>query len=83
MRHIELNDLSDPGLDVYARLTEPQLRSRLEPGRGVFIAESPKVIRAALAAGCRPLSLLMERRWLQNAGQNGMAELLARCKAAA
>ena len=79
MRHIELNDLSDPGLDVYARLTEPQLRSRLEPGRGVFIAESPKVIRAALAAGCRPLSLLMERRWLQNAGQNGMAELLARC----
>ena len=61
---VTLEDLSAPEIAVYARLTEAQLRNRLEPEKGVFIAESPKVIRLALEAGCVPVSLLMERRHL-------------------
>lgn len=72
---IEITDLNMPELDVYARLTEAQLRARMEAERGVFIAESPKVIELALNAGCIPLSLLMERRHLQGQG----APLMARC----
>ena len=59
---IEIKDFSSPQLDVFARLTEGQLRSRLEPEKGIFIAESPKVIERALNAGYEPVSLLMERR---------------------
>ncbi len=59
---IEVTDLTLPGLDAFARLTEAQLRSRQEPEKGIFIAESPKVIQRALDAGCEPVSLLMERR---------------------
>ncbi|WP_370826452.1 TrmH family RNA methyltransferase [Fournierella massiliensis] len=72
---IEITDLNMLELDVYARLTEAQLRARMEAERGVFIAESPKVIELALNAGCTPLSLLMERRHLQGQG----ASLMARC----
>ena len=57
---IHLESLDDPALDVYARLTEAQIRNRLEPEKGVFIAESPKVIRLALDAGFVPVSFLME-----------------------
>ena len=59
---VEITDLSAPELDVYARLTQAQLRNRLEPEKGIFIAESPKVIARALDAGYTPLSLLMERK---------------------
>ena len=59
---IEIIDLSLPELDVYARLTEAQLRNRLEPEKGIFIAESTKVIDVALRAGYTPVSLLMERK---------------------
>ena len=52
---IEVTDLDAPELDVYARLTQAQLRSRREPEKGIFIAESPKVIGHALDAGCVPL----------------------------
>ena len=62
---IEITDLSLPALDTYVRLTENQLRNRLEPQKGIFIAESLKVIRSALAAGCRPVSFLMERKHLE------------------
>ena len=61
---IEITDLSAPELDVYARLTQAQLRNRLEPEKGIFIAESGKVIERALAAGHEPLSFLMEEKWL-------------------
>lgn len=57
----EITDFHAPELDVYARLTEAQLLNRFEPQKGMFIAESPKVIQRALAAGCRPVSLLVER----------------------
>ena len=59
---IEIHSFDDPRLDVYARLTEAQLLNRFEPAKGMFIAESPKVIQRALDAGCRPVSLLMERK---------------------
>ena len=59
---IEINDIHAPELDVYTRLTEAQLKNRLHPQAGLFIAESPKVIGYALDAGCEPISLLMERR---------------------
>ena len=72
---IEITDLSAPELDVYARLTQAQLRSRLEPEKGIFIAESPKVIARALDAGYTPLSLLMERRQITGPA----AEILTRC----
>lgn len=72
---VEISDLSAPELDAYARLTEAQLRNRLEPEKGVMIVESTKVISSALDAGCEPLSMLMERR--QIAGQ--AQELITRC----
>ena len=59
---IEITSLDDPGLVHYTGLTQTQLRNRLEPEKGVFIAESPKVIRLALAAGSEPISFLMERK---------------------
>lgn len=59
---IEITSLDQPGVDVYGTLTEAQLRNRLEPDKGIFIAESPKVIHVALDAGYEPLSLLCERR---------------------
>lgn len=64
---IEIHDLNAPELAVYARLTEAQLRSRQHPEQAVFIAESVKVIEYALAAGCEPVSFLMERRQLEGA----------------
>lgn len=66
---IEICDLSRPELDVFARLTEAQLRCRRMPEKGLFIAESVKVISHALDAGYEPVSLLMERR--QIVGQAG------------
>ena len=72
---IEITDFSAPELDVYARLTQAQLRNRLEPEKGVFIAESPKVIARALDAGYQPLSLLMERKQITGPAQ----DILTRC----
>ncbi len=62
MNIIEVCSLQHPGVEVFATLTEAQLRNRLEPAKGVFIVESPKVIRVALQAGYEPLALLCERR---------------------
>ena len=59
---VEIQNFSDPALDVYARLTENQLKNRLHPEDALFIAESPKVVGTALDAGLVPVSLLTERR---------------------
>ena len=72
---IEISDFHAPELDPYARLTQNQLRCRLEPEKGIFIAESPKVISRALDAGYEPVSLLMERRQITGPA----AEILTRC----
>ena len=72
---IEITDFHAPELDPYARLTQNQLRNRLEPEKGIFIAESPKVIDRALDAGYQPVSLLMERRQITGPA----AGILGRC----
>ena len=72
---IEISDFSDPRLDVYARLTEAQLLNRFEPAKGMFIAESPKVIDRALNSGCQPVSLLMERKDIDGSAK----EIIERC----
>ena len=72
---IRLHSIDGPALDVYARLTEAQIRNRLEPEKGVFIAESPKVIRLALDAGFEPVSFLMEEKHIEGDAK----DLLARC----
>lgn len=75
MAVIEISSLVHPGVELFATLTEAQLRNRLEPDKGIFIAESPKVIRVALEAGYEPLALLCERKHI--AGD--AADIIARC----
>ena len=72
---IELTDFSAPELDVSARLTENQLINRHEPEKGLFIAESPKVVERALDAGCTPVSLLLERKHIEGEAK----DVIARC----
>ncbi len=67
MSFVEVETLDDPRLDAYARLTEAQLRNKLEPEKGIFIAESLKVIDRALAGGMVPLSVLMTPEWMDAA----------------
>lgn len=72
---IELSDFHDPELDIYARLTEGQLKNRAEPEKGMFIAESPNVIHRALDAGYEPVSMLMERKHVDGQAR----QIIARC----
>ena len=67
---IKIEDFSAPELDLYARLTGAQLRSKLEPEKAVFIAESPEVIRVAMNAGLEPISLLTDERLINSAVAN-------------
>ena len=66
---IEIKDFNAPELDVYARLSEVQLLNREFPEKGLFIAESPKVIERALDAGYEPVSCLMEKRHIEGEGR--------------
>lgn len=75
IQYTEITDFSAPELDIYARLTEAQLLNRFEPKKGMFIAESPKVIMRALDAGCQPVSLLVERGHVNEEA----AEAIIRC----
>ena len=77
MEIIRIDTFEDERLDVYARLTDLQLRSRLEPERGVFIAESSEVIGRALDSGQLPLSLLVTDKLLEDARANGLLERVA------
>ena len=72
---IEINSLSHPGVELFSTLTESQLRKQMEPEKGIFIAESPKVIRVALDAGYEPLALLCEQKHI--AGD--AADIVGRC----
>ena len=72
---IEITDFAAPDLDIYARLTEGQLLNRHEPDKGIFIAESPKVIERALDAGCVPISMLMEKKHVERQAR----EIIRRC----
>ena len=73
---IEINEFEAPELDVYARLTENQLLNRHEPEKGLFIAESPKVIERALDAGCVPVSILVEKKHIETQAK----DIIARCE---
>lgn len=75
MSIVEIKSLHDPGVEVFSTLTEAQLRNRVEPEKGIFIAESPKVIHVALDAGYQPLSLLCERRHIEGDART----LIERC----
>lgn len=75
MRIVEISSLEQSGVEVFGTLTEAQLRNRLEPDKGIFIAESPKVIDVALRAGYEPLALLCERRHIEG----DAAHIIARC----
>ena len=72
---IEIGEFSDPALEVYARLSEGQLKNRAEPEKGLFIAESPNVIHRALDGGYVPVSLLMERKHIEGQAR----EIVERC----
>ncbi len=72
---IEINSLNAEGVEVFGKLTEAQLRNRLEPEKGIFIAESPKVIHVALNAGYEPLSLLCEEKHITG----DAADIISRC----
>ncbi|MBQ5316021.1 MAG: RNA methyltransferase [Oscillospiraceae bacterium] len=75
MNVTEVTDLSSEGVRVYSHLTEAQLRNRLEPSKGIFIAESPKVINVALNEGLEPVSMLMDRRHIDGSAR----EVIDRC----
>ena len=66
----EITNFFDPELDIYARLSEAQLMNREFPEKGLFIAESPKVIERALDAGYEPISCLMEKRHIDGEGKH-------------
>ena len=72
---IEISSLTHPGVEIFSTLTEAQLRNRLEPDKGLFIAESPKVIKVALDAGYEPLALLCEHKHIYG----DAAEIIERC----
>lgn len=72
---IEITTLEHPGVDVFGSLTEAQLRNRLNPANGIFIAESPKVINVALDAGYEPVSMLCERKHIDG----DAADIISRC----
>ncbi len=75
MKILKISDFAAPELDVYARLNESQLYHYNEPAPGIFIAESPKVITRALAAGYEPISFLMEERYLGGEGKESSEEI--------
>lgn len=72
---IEISSLTYPGIEIFGTLTENHLRNRLEPDKGLFIAESPKVIKVALEAGYEPLSLLCEKKHITG----DAADIIERC----
>ena len=72
---IEITSLEHPGAEIFGTLTEAQLRNRIEPEKGIFIAESPKVINVALDAGYCPVSLLCERKHITG----DAADIIRRC----
>ncbi len=72
---IEVTSLTQQGVELFSSLTEAQLRNRAEPEKGIFIAESPKVIHVALDAGLEPVALLCEQRHLEG----DAASIVARC----
>ena len=76
MNLIEITSLSHPGAEMFSTLTEAQLRNKIEPDKGIFIAESPKVIRVALTAGYEPVALLCEKKHIEGDAR----DIISRCE---
>lgn len=76
MAVIEISSLAHPGVEIFSALTETQLRNHWEGEQGLFIVESPKVIRVALEAGYQPLALLCEQKHITG----DAADIVARCE---
>ena len=74
MNIIEIKSLDQPGVELFSTLTEAQLRNRIDSQRGIFIAESPKVIRVALQAGYEPVALLCEQRHIEGDAKDIIAQ---------
>ena len=72
---VHITTLDHPGVEIFSTLTEAQLRRKVEPSQGIFIAESPKVIRVALDAGYTPVALLCEERHIEG----DAADIVERC----
>lgn len=72
---VEISSLSHPGVEIFCTLTEAQLRNRIEPDKGIFIVESPKVIERALDAGYEPLAILCEHKHITGDASN----IIERC----
>ena len=72
---IEISSLSHPGVEMFCTLTEAQLRNRIEPDKGIFIVESPKVITRALDAGYEPLAILCEHKHITG----DASDIIERC----
>ncbi|KAB5363796.1 RNA methyltransferase, partial [Bacteroides salyersiae] len=73
---IEISSLSHPGVEMFCTLTEAQLRNRIEPDKGIFIVESPKVIIRALDAGYEPLAILCEHKHITG----DASDIIKRCE---
>ena len=72
---VEISSLSHPGVEMFCTLTEAQLRNRIEPDKGIFIVESPKVIERALDAGYEPLAILCEHKHITG----DASDIIERC----
>ena len=70
---IEITDFYAQELDVYARLNENQLLNRADLSKGLFIAESPKVVERAMNAGYEPVSMLVEKKHIQGEAKEVIA----------
>ena len=75
MEITKITNLNAPELDVFVRLTGAELRNKLEPEKGIFIAESPTVIEVSLNAGCEPLSILTDERLINTS----VKKIIDRC----
>lgn len=75
MSIINITSLQQPEVQIFSTLTEAQLRNRIEPEKGIFIVESPKVIRVALDAGYQPIALMCERKHIEG----DAADIIGRC----
>ena len=75
MSVIHIESLSHPGVEIFTKVTDPQLRNKQNKEKGMFIAESPKVINVALNAGYEPLALMCEERHITG----DAADIISRC----
>ena len=75
MNIIHIDSIDHPGVEIFSTLTEAQLRNKLEPEKGIFIVESPKVIKVAMQAGYEPVALLTESKHIDGDAADIVSQL--------